>query len=75
MGRDDAEEESWSMCEEFIKAMLMNLERLSAERIQEMLAMTFDSYGKTLAQLSQHLQSMVAADVITVDVDGNYALK
>lgn len=69
------EEETWTMCEEFIKAMLMNLERLSAERIQEMLTMTFDSYDKTLAELTQHLQTMVSADVIILDVDGNYALK
>ncbi|ELR20860.1 anaphasepromoting complex subunit 2 isoform 2, putative [Acanthamoeba castellanii str. Neff] len=72
---DEADEEMWTMLEEFIKAMLMNLERLPADRIQEMLAMTSDSYDKSLSELVQHLQTMIAADVVTLDVDGNYALK
>ncbi len=74
-GGDEEDEEMWTMLEEFIKAMLMNLERLPADRIQEMLAMTSDSYDKSLAELVQHLQTMIAADVVTLDVDGNYALK
>jgi len=74
-GGDEEDEETWSMCEEFIKAMLINLERLPVERIQEMLVMTFDSYDRTLSELVQRLQSMVSADVITLDVEGYYSLK
>jgi hypothetical protein len=72
---DEADEEMWTMYEEFIKAMLTNLERLPADRIQDMLAMTSDSYDKSLTELVQHLQLMITADVVTLDSDGNYVLK
>jgi hypothetical protein len=79
MSGDEVDEETWwGKCEEFIKAMLTNMDgcaRLPVDRIQEILAMTFESYDRTLAELSQHLQAMVSADVLTFEVDGNYALK
>ncbi len=71
--QDDGEE-SWAMCEEFIKAMLTNLERLPAERIQEMLAMTFESYDKSLSELIHRLHAMVAAEVVVIDANGSYSL-